>query len=91
MFTKELTGISPVMLSLYGECSDEFIKLLIEKIKSKVDIKNLVDHENNNLLHLATKLGRFELVKSYQDKAPSYSWFRQNCYSRVHFTKNFIN
>lgn len=51
------------MLALHGEGSEEFLIQFLKFMQNRVDIKNQVDSENNNILHIATKSGKFELIK----------------------------
>lgn len=63
IFSKEFSGLTPAMLSLYGQKSKqislEVFKLLTSK---KIDL-SLLDNEGNTYLHLACKVGNIQAVE----------------------------
>jgi len=37
---------------------------LVKCMQGKLEIKQQIDNENNNLLHIATKIGKFKLIQT---------------------------
>ncbi len=64
ILTKEYSGFTPLILALLGEGSDEFFIDVLKIISNSVNLKNEFDHEKNNLLHMATRLGRFKIIQT---------------------------
>jgi len=62
--TKDVFNLTPVLLALHGDALEDFTVQLVKFLNGRIDLKNQLDNENNNLLHIATKNGRFNLIQT---------------------------
>lgn len=62
--TKDVFNLTPVLLALHGDALEDFTVKLVKFLNGRIDLKNQLDNENNNLLHIATKNGRFNLIQT---------------------------